>query len=328
MSRPAHRPRRFSRARALTAAVVTAAVVVAPALWGAAGAAPGGATPHPAQHQSAPTDADPGPRAPAPDADADGSGDGDGTPGPGTLRELLAAITGSATADPLDLAPGTLSVDREGEDGLTVNWALLDTGDGRWTGSADAATDRSEAESTIKAWLAADTLRAAAGRPVTAGTRADIAAAVRASDDDAAERLYRALGRDASTARLGPECGVDVATSRPGWWSYTQLTALDAARILACVRDRAPEWPGGEALLADLDAVTPDGRSGIRDVLPGAVAEKNGWALHGADGWNVHCVLAWEDRALAVLTTYPAERGVEYGWAVCRDVAADVLAAS
>ncbi|WP_337829830.1 hypothetical protein [Pseudonocardia sp. TMWB2A] len=313
MSGPASRRRRFSRARVVTAVAVAVAVAV-PAVWGA-GVTSAGPVARPAHHQSAPADPDE---------------DGGGAPGPGTLRELLAAMTGSAVADPLDLAPGSLLVDREGEDGLTLSWALLDTDDGRWTGSADAATGRSEAESTIKAWLAADTLRAAAqaGRPVPDTLRADISAAVRASDDDAAERLYRALGGDASTARLEPECGVEVSTSRPGWWSYTRVTALDAARILACVRDRAPEWPGGDALLADLDAVTPDGRSGVRPALPGVVAEKNGWTLHGADGWNVHCVLAWEDRALAVLTTYPAERGVEYGWTVCRDVAGDVLSVS
>lgn len=316
MSGPAPRRRRFSRARVVTAVAVAVAVAV-PALWGA-GVTSAGPVVRPAQHQSAPAD---------PDEDGEGGG---GAPGPGTLRELLAAMTGSAVADPLDLAPGSLLVDREGEDGLTLSWALLDTDDGRWTGSADAATGRSEVESTIKAWLAADALRAAAqaGRPVPDTLRADISAAVRASDDDAAERLYRALGGDASTARLGSECGVEVSTSRPGWWSYTRVTALDAARILACVRDRAPEWPGGDALLADLDAVTPDGRSGVRPALPGVVAEKNGWTLHGADGWNVHCVLAWEDRALAVLTTYPAERGVEYGWTVCRDVAGDVLSVS
>lgn len=207
MSGPERRRGRDSRAR-VSVAVAVAVVVAVSALWGA-GAASDGPVPRPggsavvaAQHQSSTT---------GPDDDA--------APGPDTLRELLAAMTGSATADPLDLAPGSLLVDREGEDDLTLSWALLDTDDdGRWTGSADAATTRFEAESTIKAWLAADTLRAAAqaGRPVTADQRADISAAVRASDDDAAERLYRALGRDASTARLDEECGVEVSTSRPG----------------------------------------------------------------------------------------------------------------
>ncbi|GAA1396642.1 hypothetical protein GCM10009613_48160 [Pseudonocardia kongjuensis] len=253
----------------------------------------------------------------------------------GTTRDLLLAMiepgadAGIAPREAVTLPPGTIPVAREDEEGLQLSWALLDTATGRWTGSADADSTRTEAESTIKAWLAADTLRAAAeaGRPVTEAERADISASVRASSNSAAERLYRRGGREATTDRLAAECGVSVTTSRPGWWSFTQLSALDAAAILACVRDRAEEWPGGTELLTDLASITPDGRSGIHGMLPGAVAEKNGWTRHGAGYWNVNCVLAWENRALAVLTTYPAERDVEFGWAACRDVASDVLAA-
>ncbi|BBG01644.1 MULTISPECIES: hypothetical protein [Pseudonocardia] len=253
----------------------------------------------------------------------------------GTTRDLFFAMTapdagtGFAPREAVDLPPGTLPVAREDEDDLQLSWALLDTATGRWTGSADADSTRTEAESTIKAWLAADTLRAAAEaqRPVTDDERADIAAAVRASDDSAAERLYRRAGREDATDRLAAECGVSVATSRPGWWSFTQISAVDAAAILACVRDRAPDWPGGSELLTDLASITPDGRSGIHGLLPGAVAEKNGWTRHGAGFWNVNCVLAWEGRALAVLTSYPAKRDVEFGWTACRDVASDVLAA-
>ncbi|WP_156819694.1 hypothetical protein [Pseudonocardia sp. HH130630-07] len=224
--------------------------------------------------------------------------------------------------------PGSVPVARAGEDGLELSWALLDTGTGDWTGSPGADADATEAESAIKAWLAADTLRAAAerGRAVTAAERSDITAAVRRSDDDAAERLYRAGGRDAVIDRLQPECGVDVSSSRRGWWSYTQVTAIDAARILACVHERAARWPGGADLLVDLASITPDGRSGIAATLPHPAVEKNGWTLHGGH-WNVNCVLSWTDRALAVLTTFPGERGVEYGWDVCRDVAVEVLAA-
>lgn len=254
---------------------------------------------------------------------------------PGTTRELLLAMiepgaaAGIAPREAVALPPGTIPVAREDEEDLRLSWALLDSDTGRWTGSADADTTRTEAESTIKAWLAADTLRAAAQaqRPLTATERSDISAAVRASSDAAAERLYRRGGGQATIDRLATECGVSVTTSRPGWWSYTQITAVDAATILACVRDRAEEWPGGSELLTDLASITPDGRSGIHGMLPGDVAEKNGWTRHGAGYWNVNCVLAWEGRALAVLTTYPAERDAEFGWAVCRDVASDVLAA-
>lgn len=236
-----------------------------------------------------------------------------------------------AEPDLLDLEPGTFPVARTGEDGLWMSWALVDTATGtgpgaRWTGSANAAAERTEAESAIKAWLAADTLRSATedGRAVTAGERSAIRDAIRSSDDDAAERLYRAGGTEAMIGRLEPECGVEVSTSRRGWWSYTQLGARDAAGMLGCVREHAPEWPGGADLLADLAAIDADGRSGVAEMVPGTSSEKNGWTVHG-DTWNVNCVVAWEDRSLAVLTRFPAERGLDYGWGVCRDVATDVL---
>lgn len=255
-------------------------------------------------------------------------------PGPGVGAVGAAAPVTVAEPDLLDRPPGGFPVPREGEDGLWLSWALLDTGSGtgpdaRWTGSANAADERTEAESTIKAWIAADTLRAAdeAERPVTAAERSAIRAAVRSSDDDAAERLYRRGGTDDMIDRLGPECGVEVETSRRGWWSFTQLAARDAAGMLGCVADRAPSWPGGAELLEDLRTVDADGRSGVAPLTGSAgVAEKNGWTEHGRGVWNVNCVLAWDDRAFAVLTTYPSGRGLDYGWGVCRDVAAAVLA--
>ncbi|MFP5070599.1 hypothetical protein ACLFMI_13130 [Pseudonocardia nantongensis] len=271
--------------------------------------------------------------APTPDAVAPAGAAG--SPGSAAAsadrRELAAAPPGP---DLLDRPPGSLPVARADEDGLWLSWALLDTGtgtgpDARWTGSANAATERTEAESTMKAWIAADTLRAAAetGEPITTGEREDIRAAVRSSDDAAAERLYRRAGTDDVLDRLGSECGVEVATSRPGWWSFTQLSALDAAGMLGCVVERAESWPGGADLLGDLRAIDADGRSGVAGLIGAAdVSEKNGWTEHGRGAWNVNCVVAWQDRALAVLTSYPAGRGLDHGWGVCRDVAAEVLA--
>lgn len=266
----------------------------------------------------------------APDTAAPaGVGDGAGAATAGGSR--LATVT--VGPDLLDRPPGSLPAPRADEDGLWLSWALLDTGtgtgpDARWTGSANAATERTEAESTIKAWIAADTVRAAAeaGEPLTAAEQEAIRATVRSSDDAAAERLYRRAGTDDVLDRLGSECGIDVATSRPGWWSFTQLSALDAAGMLGCVVERAAYWEGGADLLTDLRTIDADGRSGVAGLTGAAgVSEKNGWTEHGRGGWNVNCVVAWQDRALAVLTSYPAGRGLDYGWGVCRDVADGVL---
>jgi hypothetical protein len=263
-----------------------------------------------------------------------------GAAGSGTAASGPVAASGAAAAagplvapapvvlPPPDVFSTGVTVDRDGEDGLWLAWSLVERDTGRRVGSANAATERTNSESAIKAWIAADTLRAAdaADRDVTATERDLIRRAVRSSDDDAAEVLYRRLGAEASLTHLRQTCGVAVSTERSGYWALTQITAVDATRMMDCVLRLAPGWEGGDELLGDLRAVDEDGRSGIAGLLPGTrVAEKNGWTYHSASGWNVNCVVAWDDYALAVLTRYPGERPLQYGWDVCRDVADDVL---
>ena len=154
--------------------------------------------------------------------------------------------------------------------------------------------------------------------------------AIRVSDDQAAETMYRSIGRDEIFTDLQRTCGVRVATSRPFYWSYGQITADDATRILDCVLDRAPSYPHGDRLLDDLHNVDADGDFGIPQALgpdvPAAV--KNGWTAHGDTGeWNVNCVAAWGHYTLAVLTRYPIGRGLDDGADVCRDVTVSVLRA-
>lgn len=221
-----------------------------------------------------------------------------------------------------------VDVDRDGEDGLWLAWSLTERDTGRRVGSANADTERTNSESAIKTWIAADTLRAAhaAGRPVTATERELVRRAVRSSDDDATEVLYRRLGGDVVLRHLRETCGVAVATERRGYWALTQITAVDATRMFDCVLRLAPRWPGGGELLADLRTIDDGGRSGIATLLPGTtVSEKNGWTYHSATGWNVNCVVAWDRYALAVLTRFPGDRPEQYGWDVCRDVGEDVV---
>jgi hypothetical protein len=212
-----------------------------------------------------------------------------------------------------------------------MSWSLVDTAQGRRVGSANSGTQRTNAESSIKAWIAADFLRVARdqGRTVSAADWAAIDAAIRRSDNQAAERLYRALGGDVVLGHLKPVCGVAVSTSRPAYWSYAQITAVDATRILLCVLRNAPNYPGGARLVTDLRSVEADGAFGIRPALPAAtpVAVKNGWTSHPATGqWNVNCVAAWDRYALAVLLRYPVAKGRGYGATVCRDVTATLVA--
>src|SRR5690242_3948935 len=48
---------------------------------------------------------------------------------------------------------------RDDEPGLWMSWSLVDRARDRRTGSAASSTERTNAESSIKAWIAADYLR-------------------------------------------------------------------------------------------------------------------------------------------------------------------------
>jgi hypothetical protein len=69
--------------------------------------------------------------------------------------------------------------------GLWMSWSLVDNTDGRRVGSANSTTERTNSESSIKAWITTDFLRIASqkGRTLQAGDRATIDAAIRRSDD-------------------------------------------------------------------------------------------------------------------------------------------------
>jgi hypothetical protein len=229
-----------------------------------------------------------------------------------------------------DVFTAGVATPRDGDESLWLSWSLMDTARDRRVGSANSGVERTNSESSIKAWIAADYLRVAhaEGRPVTSGERADIAASVRRSDNAATQRLYRALGGDTMLRDLRAVCGVAVTTSTAGYWSLTQISAVDATRIFACVLRTAPDLPGGADLLADLRNVDPGDAFGIKAALPPTttVAVKNGWMPHSTTGeWNVNCVAAWDDYVLAILTRYPVDRPLSYGADVCRDVTAAVV---
>lgn len=238
------------------------------------------------------------------------------------------------TADP-PVEPSVFDTDvmttrHDHDEGLWLSWSLTDTARDRRAGSANSSTERTNAESSMKAWITTDFMRVAGdrGRSIRPADRADIDAAIRRSDDWAAERLYRRLGADQVLRDLKSVCGVAVATSRRGYWSYAQITAHDATEILDCVLEKAPTYPGGDEIVTDLRNVEPDDAFGIPQALPAGTtfAVKNGWTAHSDTGkWNVDCVAAWDHYTLAVLLRYPMARKLDYGATVCRDVTATLL---
>ena len=197
-------------------------------------------------------------------------------------------------------------------------------------GSANSDTDRTNSESSIKAWIAADYLRVAQaeGRDITSSERADIAAMVRSSDNAAAQRLYQAMGGDAILRhlRLGLrrdrrdlDAGVLVAHPDHRRRRHPDLRLRPAQRDGLPGWERSPDRPAQRR---------PEDAFGITAALPPTttVSMKNGWMPHATTGqWNVNCVAAWDDYVLAVLTRYPVGRSLAYGADVCRDVTATLV---
>jgi len=213
-----------------------------------------------------------------------------------------------------------------------ASFTLLDRRTGRIVGDARSA-QRTNSESVVKVWIAADLLMTAArqGRTLTAYERQRLAAMIRLSDDNAAEVFWRTLGADASIRKMIATCRLTDTRVYPDWWSLTQISSRDIARLGACLMPgggRPLDKRASEELLRLMRTVDPSNAFGIQQAQPAGkdrqIAVKNGWTEHGGTGlWNVNCLGMWGPNTrwvLAVATRYPIERGLGHGAAVCRRV--------
>ncbi|MEH1099103.1 hypothetical protein [Micromonospora sp. CPCC 205561] len=247
---------------------------------------------------------------------------------------------------PPTLAAGPVTVDFKGE---FFSWALMDRESGEISGSKNLAST-SSTESMIKAWFAADYLRQLGDRPLPAERRKQIAAAIRDSNDDAANALYGAVGRAATIKRMVGTC--KLTDTKPGnvpgyvgWWSFTRMSPRDAARLGDCIADgtaAGPRWTKllldemskvrGSTAAKDQKARSGGGRWGIIDGLPqsivdqGPVSMKNGWTPLNYDGnWHVSCLAVTDRWSLAVMLRYPLKSGLNYGAQICASVATQLV---
>jgi hypothetical protein len=198
----------------------------------------------------------------------------------------------------------------------------------------------------IKIWLVADYLRRAAakGQRPSADRLRLASIAIRDSNDDAAQVLYRLGGGNAVIQRLIRICGLTETKVYSGWWSRTRMSARDAVRMGACVADgrgAGPTWTKwvlaemrsvrGTAAQRDQRALSGGGRWGIVDGLPKEILEqgvamKNGWTPIWSDGtWHVNCLAVSDDWVLAVLLRYPVRRDLQYGAKACQSVAEQLV---
>ncbi|WP_144123133.1 serine hydrolase [Catellatospora sichuanensis] len=225
-----------------------------------------------------------------------------------------------------------------------IGYAMLDRKTGEIIASRNAA-QTSSTESMIKVWLVADRLRRAAesGQTVTPPELAQASAAIRHSDDRAAQALYRAGGGNEVVQRMIDICGLTDTTLFDQWWSRTQMSPRDAVRLARCIADgtaAGPSWTGwvlsemrqvtGSTAPEEQFATTGGGRWGIIDGVPDTLARtlaiKNGWTAIGADGnWHLNCLAISDDWIMNVMTRYPVENGLQYGADVCADVARQLV---
>jgi hypothetical protein len=207
-------------------------------------------------------------------------------------------------------------------------WAFYDRRTDELTGSANSATTVNTTESMIKVWLVSDYLRSQGTKQPSKTALNYTSTAIRNSNDDSANWLYRQDGGKATIARLIKTCGLKNTKYSSQGWSYTTMTAQDAARMGLCVGDgraAGPQWTEyvleemrhtqGTAAAKYQQERTGGGHWGIIDGLPEnlqtEVSIKNGWTNIQADGlWHVNCLAIHADWVLAVQVRVPSNRAL------------------
>ncbi|MFI5489469.1 hypothetical protein ACIBXA_30090 [Micromonospora echinaurantiaca] len=269
---------------------------------------------------------------------------GDGETGGGGGGSVAAPAP--APPPPPTLAATPVAVNFKGE---FFSWALMDRESGEISGSKNMAST-SSTESMIKSWFAADYLNRLGDKALPGSFKKDITTAIRDSNDDAANRLYRAIGGAASIKRMTSTC--ELTDTKPGnvpgyvgWWSFTRMSPRDAVRLGDCIADgtaAGPKWTTflldemakvrGTTAAKDQKARQGGGRWGIIDGLPesitsqGPVSMKNGWTPLNYDGnWHVNCLAVTDRWSLAVMLRYPIRSGLKYGAQVCASVASQLV---
>ena len=145
------------------------------------------------------------------------------------------------------------------------------------------------AVSTVKAMLLVAYLKRAKDRPLVAEDRRLLAPMVRRSDDDAANRVFVAVGTR-GLARLG----VPGFRAHPTIWGNSTVTARGMSRFMLTIDRRMP--PRHRAYgMSLLRTIVPRQRWGI-----GRVRLPRGWHLYFKSGWGSGSGAA--DHQVALLT--------------------------
>ncbi|MCZ7440276.1 hypothetical protein O7598_28025 [Micromonospora sp. WMMC241] len=280
-------------------------------------------------------------------------GDGLSTLGGVGAGEQVPAPIPTAPPPPT-LADAPVSVNFKGE---FFSWALMDRKTGAVTGAKNMS-QTSSTESMLKTWIVSDYLRQLGDEEPTAALKKAASVAIRDSNDDGANMVYRAAGGSYQKQpgnKLNPVlqravkiCGLTdtkagTVPTNLGWWSFTQMSPRDAVRLGDCIADgkaAGPKWTkwvlnemaNVRGSIKNQQEKSGGGKWGIVDGLPasikaqGPVAIKNGWtALFYDRNWHVNCLAVTDKWSLAVMMRYPMASGLAYGSKVCASVATQLV---
>ena len=218
--------------------------------------------------------------------------------------------------------------------------AVVDTTTGKVLGNDDsAAALRTASIIKVVIGMRLFALAEQQHRALTPAEQSDLQAMIRASDNDAADRLWNALGGPAVIAWIRQVTGVRSTQppqppAQPTDWGFTTTTARDMAVILtALAHARGVSAAHRDALLAEMRQVVPDQRWGVGDAVHQSnPAVKNGWYPDiDEQVWRVHCTGVVDDGphpnrwVIVVTTRYPSDLGMDYGQETCSNIAARAL---
>ena len=219
----------------------------------------------------------------------------------------------------------------------TTGIAFVDTTTGRVLGNGDSGVALRTA-SIVKIVIGMRLFAFAREqhRALRPDEQSDLSAMIRASDNDAASRLWSELGGPAVIGWVKQVTGVrnTAPPDDPGSWGFTTTSAHDMAMILsAIVHARGITAANRDALLREMRQVIPSQHWGVGDAVHHSnPAVKNGWYPDTDQGlWRVNCTGVVDDGpkpnrwAVVVTTRYPADLGQDYGQETCSNVAARVL---
>ncbi|HVW35641.1 MAG TPA: serine hydrolase, partial [Acidimicrobiia bacterium] len=219
----------------------------------------------------------------------------------------------------------------------TAGFALVDTVNGKVHGNAASAVAMRTA-SIVKVIIGMRLFALAQEqhRNLTPAEQSDLSAMIRASDNDAATRLWDELGGPAVIAWIRQVTGVRATAppANPEEWGFSTTTAHDMAVILsALTHAKGITAAHRDALLREMRQVIPAQRWGVADAVHRSnPAVKNGWYPDtDAPVWRVLCTGIVDDGprpnrwVIVIATRYPNTLGQGYGEETCTGVAARAL---